>query len=89
MQIRKMHFHLPLFVLTLFRTSQKPPQASVKRLLLIKEFLFEIWRFTRITRFSCNISKSASKQVDGNPAFVRYIFAINMLHPRLSSSAVT
>ncbi len=28
--IRKMHFHLPLFTLTLFRTSQEPPQVSVK-----------------------------------------------------------
>ncbi len=43
--IRKMHFHLPLFALILFRTSQKLPQASVKRFLRIKGFLFEIWRF--------------------------------------------
>ncbi len=28
--IRKLHFHLPLFALTLFHTSQKPLQASVK-----------------------------------------------------------
>ncbi len=38
--IRKMHFHLPLFALTLFCTSQKPPQASVKTFLQIKGFLF-------------------------------------------------
>ncbi len=37
--IRKMRFHLPLFAQTLFRTSQKPPQANVKTF-LIKEFLF-------------------------------------------------
>ncbi len=43
--IRKMHFHLPLFALTLFRTSQKPPRANVKTFLRIKGFLFEIWRF--------------------------------------------
>ncbi len=43
--IRKVHFHLPLYALTLFRTSQKPPQASVKTYLRIKIFLFEIWRF--------------------------------------------
>ncbi len=43
--IHKMHFHLPLFTLTLFRTSQKPPQASVKTFLRIKGFLFEIWHF--------------------------------------------
>ncbi len=40
--IREIHFHLPLFALTLFRTSQKPPQASVKTFLRIKGFLFEI-----------------------------------------------
>ncbi len=28
----KMHFHLPLFTLTLFHTSQKPPQASITTL---------------------------------------------------------
>ncbi len=28
--IRKMHFHLPLFHLTLYRTFQKPLKASVK-----------------------------------------------------------
>lgn len=27
--IRQMRFHLPLFALTLLRTSQKPPQACV------------------------------------------------------------
>ncbi len=43
--IHKMHFHLPLFALTLFRTSQKPPQASIKTFLRIKGFLLEIWRF--------------------------------------------
>ncbi len=43
--ICKMHFHLPLFTLTLFRTSQKPPQASVNTFLRIKGFLFEICRF--------------------------------------------
>ncbi len=31
--IRKMHFHLPLIALTLFRTSQKSPQASIKTVL--------------------------------------------------------
>ncbi len=36
--IRKMHFHLPLFELTLFRTSQKPPQASVNTFLRIMAF---------------------------------------------------
>ncbi len=36
--IRKMRFPLPLFALTLFCTSQKPPQASVKTFLQIKGF---------------------------------------------------
>ncbi len=35
--IRKMRFHLPLFALTLFRTSQKKSK--------VKGFLFKIWRF--------------------------------------------
>ncbi len=43
--IRKMHFHLPLFTLTLFRTSQKPPHASIIFFWQIKGFLFEIWCF--------------------------------------------
>ncbi len=43
--ICKMYFHLPLFALTLFRTSQKPPQTSIKTFLRIKGFLVEIWRF--------------------------------------------
>ncbi len=29
--IQQMRFHLPLFTLTLIRTSQKPPQVSVKK----------------------------------------------------------
>ncbi len=37
-------FPLPLLALTLFRTSQKPPQASIK-LLRIKGFLFEMCCF--------------------------------------------
>ncbi len=41
----QMRFHLPLFALTLFCTSQKPPQATVKTFLRIKGFLFKIWRF--------------------------------------------
>ncbi len=36
--IRKMHFHLPLFTLTIFRTSQKPPQASVKIIWELRDF---------------------------------------------------
>ncbi len=62
--IHKMHFHLPLLALTLFRTSQKPPQVSVKTFLQIKGFLFEIWRF----HHSFDTSTCALKQGDGNPA---------------------
>ncbi len=36
--IHKMRFHLPLFTLTLFRTSQKSPQASVKVFCKLKIF---------------------------------------------------
>ncbi len=43
--IRKMRFHLPLSAWTLFRTIQKPPQASVKTFLRIKGFYFEFWCF--------------------------------------------
>ncbi len=38
-------FPSPLFTLTLFHTSQKLPQASVKTFWQIKAFLFEIQRF--------------------------------------------
>ncbi len=43
--VRKMHFHLPLFALTLVCTSQKQPKASVKPFLRNKVFLLEIWHF--------------------------------------------
>ncbi len=43
--ILKKHFHLPLFTLNLFCTSQKPPQASTKTVLLIKGFVSKICRF--------------------------------------------
>lgn len=36
---RKMHFHLPFFVSTLFRTKGKAPQASVKIVLQINVFI--------------------------------------------------
>ncbi len=45
--IRKMHFHLPLLALTLFCTSQNPPQTRVS-FLRIKKFGISI------TRFWCN-----------------------------------
>ncbi len=79
-------FPSPIIRINPFSHESKTTSSERKMLLLIKEFVFEIWRFTR---FSCDISKCASKQGDGNPAFVRYIYAINMLHPGLSSSAVT
>ncbi len=58
-----MRCHLPLFTLTLFRTSQKPPQTSELRYLYSK---FGV----SIIRFSCNTSKCALKQVDVNTATV-------------------
>ncbi len=66
--IRQMHFHLPLFALTLFRTSQKLPQASIIFFLRIKEY-FNISKFgISITHFSSDTSKCTLKQGDGNIA---------------------
>jgi len=36
--IRQKCFHLPLFTLTFFRTSQKPPQVSVKLFSELRDF---------------------------------------------------
>ncbi len=39
--IQQIHFHLPLFTLTLFHTSQKPPQVSVNFFLRkLRDFFF-------------------------------------------------
>ncbi len=69
--IRKVHFHLPLYALTLFRTSQKPPQASVKTYLRIKIFLFEIWRFHH--SFLMRYFKMRIKTGWWKPSYLLYI----------------
>ncbi len=64
--IRKMCFHLPLFALTIFRTSQKPPQARVKTFLRIKGFFIRNLAFPSLV--SQQYFKMHIKQGDGNPA---------------------
>ncbi len=51
--IQQIRFHLPLFALTLFHTSQKPPQVSVIFFLRIKGFLFEIWHKNEEMESAC------------------------------------
>ncbi len=66
--IRQIYLHLPLFALTIFLTSQKPPQVSVKTFWWIK-FFFSKFGIS-ITHFWCDTSKCALKQGDGNIATV-------------------
>ncbi len=69
--IWQVHFHLSLFALTLFHTRQKPPQVKIKKCLWIKLYFFTEFA-NSITHFSCDTSKCALKQGDGNSYWFIY-----------------
>ncbi len=69
--IRQVHFHLSLFALTLFHTRQKRPQVKIPFFLWIKGFFFPEFA-NSITHFSCDTSKCALKQGDGNSYWFIY-----------------
>ncbi len=65
---RNQHFHNNM---CLFRTRQKPPQVKIKKILWIKLFFFTEFA-NSITHFSCDTSKCALKQGDGNSYWFIY-----------------
>lgn len=71
--IQQMCFHLPVCLISVFCTSQKPPQVQIKTVLRIRFFFLPILAIPSLF-FKLDTPKCVRKNGVGNPATVCWVY---------------